>query len=185
MKGIVFSEFIEMVESKFSLEMADEIIMAANLPSGGIYTAVGTYDHGEMLELVAQLSEKTDIQTGDLIRTFGTHLFGRFNELYPTFFNGVNSTFEFLSQIEEHVHMEVRKLYPDAELPVFETVRLDADTLEMTYRSGRPFADLAMGLIHGCALHFGEDVVIDQEDLSEEGRTHVRFTLTRQPAHAG
>lgn len=185
MKGIVFSEFIEMVESKFSPELADEIIMAADLPSGGMYTAVGTYDHREMLELVALLSEKTNTRTGDLVCTFGTHLFGRFNELYPAFFDGVKDTFDFLSQIEEHVHSEVRKLYPDAELPVFETVRLDEDTLEMTYRSRRPFADLAMGLIQGCALHYGEDVVIDQDDMSEEGRTHVRFTLRRQQTHAG
>jgi len=185
MKGIVFSEFIEMVESKFSPEMADEIIMAANLPSAGMYTTVGTYDHREMLDLVAKLSEKTNIRTGDLICAFGAHLFGRFNELYPAFFDGVNDTFEFLSQIEEHVHMEVRKLYPDAELPMFETVRLDADTLVMTYRSRRPFADLAMGLMQGCALHFEEDIAIDQDDMSEEDRTHVRFTLRRQPTHAG
>ena len=97
----------------------------------------------------------------------------------------MNDTFDFLSQIEEHVHTEVRKLYPDAELPVFETVRLDEDTLEMTYRSGRPFADLALGLIQGCADHYGEDVAVDQEDMSAEGRTHVRFTLRRQPTHAG
>ena len=46
MKGVIFTEFLEMVESHFSPEMADRIITAARLPSGGAYTAVGTYDHG-------------------------------------------------------------------------------------------------------------------------------------------
>jgi hypothetical protein len=177
MKGIVFSEFINMVEGQFSPEMADEIIVAADLPSGGMYTSVGTYDHGEMLALVSQLSNKTNIPSKALIQTFGTYLFGRFVEMYPEFFEGVRGTFDFLDQIEGHVHMEVRKLYPDAELPTFETCHPEADTLEMVYRSRRPFADLALGLIRGCAAHYDEDLAIEQLDLSENGRTHVRFTL--------
>ena len=180
MKGIVFSEFLEMVESEFSPEMADEIIVAAELPSGGMYTSVGTYDHGEMIALIVQLSEKTGIPGAGLVQTFGTYLFGRFVELYPAFFDGVLGTFDFLSRIEEHVHVEVRKLYPDAELPTFETSRPDPDTLEMTYRSRRPFADLALGLIRGCADHYNEDIAIEQCELSEDGRTHVRFTLRRK-----
>ena len=180
MKGMVFTEFVEMVESQFSPEMADQIIVAANLPSGGMYTSVGTYHHGEMIALVELLSEKTDIPSADLIEAFGTYLFGRFFEQHPAFFEGMHCTFDFLSQIEGHVHQEVRKLYPDAELPTFETNRPDADTLEMTYRSRRPFADLALGLIRGCAGHYDENLAIEQVDLSKDGRTHVRFTLRRQ-----
>lgn len=44
MKGVVFTEFIEMVEGRFGLAMVDRIIEAAQLPSSGVYTAVGTYD---------------------------------------------------------------------------------------------------------------------------------------------
>jgi len=179
-KGIVFSEFIEMVETDFSPEIADEIIVTADLASGGMYTSVGTYDHGEMLELVARLSEKTNTPIAVLVQAFGRHLFGRFVALYPAFFEGVNGTFDFLSRIEDHVHVEVRKLYPDAELPTFETKQVDADTLEMVYRSRRPFADLAAGLINGCVSHYGEDISVTQTDLSEEGRTHVHFNLRRR-----
>ncbi len=45
MKGVVFTEFIEMVEDQFSADMVDDIIDDAQPPSGGAYTAVGTYDH--------------------------------------------------------------------------------------------------------------------------------------------
>ena len=45
MKGIVFREFISMVENEFSIETADEIITASNLKSEGAYTSVGTYPH--------------------------------------------------------------------------------------------------------------------------------------------
>ena len=182
MKGIVFCEFVEMMEQEFSGEMADEIISGAQLESGGAYTTVGTYDHHEMLTLVTRLSEKTGMPVPDLINAFGRYLFGRFFELYPAFFEGVDGAFSFLDRIEEHVHVEVRKLYPDAELPTFATSRPDDDTMVMVYQSKRPFADLAHGLIEGCITHYGESVNVESEDLSNDGRTHVRFTLTRQQA---
>lgn len=180
MKGIVFCEFVEMLEQEFSADMADEIISGAALESGGAYTTVGTYDHHEMLALVTQLSEKTGTPVPDLVEAFGRYLFGRFVDLYPAFFEGVDGAFSFLDRIEEHVHVEVLKLYPDAELPTFDTSRTDDNTMVMVYQSTRPFADLAKGLIEGCIAHYGEPVDVQMEDLSDEGRTHVRFTLRRQ-----
>ena len=61
MKGIVFTEFLEMVEQKFSPELVDLIVEEAELPSGGVYTTVGTYNHGEMIRLVTCLSKESGI----------------------------------------------------------------------------------------------------------------------------
>jgi hypothetical protein len=36
MKGIVFAEFLELVEEKFGLEVVDRILQASTLPSGGV-----------------------------------------------------------------------------------------------------------------------------------------------------
>ncbi|MEL7340130.1 MAG: heme NO-binding domain-containing protein, partial [Bacteroidota bacterium] len=55
MKGIVFTEFLEMVEDTFGFETADNIVSQAELPSGGVYTAVGTYPALEMVSLVGKL----------------------------------------------------------------------------------------------------------------------------------
>lgn len=60
MKGVVFREFIAMVKSAYSVEVADRIISASNLSSDGAYTSVGTYPHQEMVELVKHLSAETD-----------------------------------------------------------------------------------------------------------------------------
>ena len=54
MKGIVFSEFMDLVEEKFGWETIDELIESTNLPSGGSYTAVGTYPHSEIVSLVVR-----------------------------------------------------------------------------------------------------------------------------------
>lgn len=178
MKGIVFSEFNEMVEEKFSPEIADKIIVDADLPSGGAYTSVGTYAHEELLALVTRLSVETGVPAGDLVRAFGRHLAGRFTELYPGFFEGVRNTLEFLGTIEQHVHVEVRKLYPDAELPSFVTEQTGRGSMLMIYRSRRPFADLAEGLIEGCATHFGDQLKIERSDAFEEGMHQTRFMIS-------
>lgn len=179
MKGIVFCEFIDMIESRFSLEVVDRIIEESRLPSGGAYTIVGTYPHEEMVTLLQRLSAVTGMGIPDLLKAFGEHLFGRFVALYPRYFEGQNSSFDFLEKIESHIHVEVRKLYADADLPRFESERPDPDCMTLVYRSSRPFADLAEGLIRGCARHFGEAIAVERENLAGEHGSHVRFRIAR------
>jgi hypothetical protein len=179
MKGIVFTEFLEMVETRFDPAMVDRIIVATHVPSGGAYTAVGTYDHGELWSLVAALSKATETPVPDLFRAFGQHLFGRFVTGFPHFFTGVASAFDFLTNLNGMIHVEVRKLYPDAELPRFEVLERSASRMVLVYQSARHFADLAEGLIIGCAEHFRERLAIGRENLAADAGSRVRFTLER------
>ena len=75
MKGIVFTEFLELVEDKFGLEMLDKIINASNLESGGVYTSVVTYKFSEMLQLLQHLSANTGISIDDLLLVYAEHFF--------------------------------------------------------------------------------------------------------------
>ncbi|MDW1810083.1 heme NO-binding domain-containing protein, partial [Vibrio sp. Vb2362] len=43
MKGIIFTEFMELVEEKFGLDVLDQVLDLSN--DEGVYTAVGSYDH--------------------------------------------------------------------------------------------------------------------------------------------
>ncbi len=75
MKGIVFTEFLEMVEQKFGISLADKIVQQPNIDFDS-YTAVGSYPHGQMVNLVINLSKETGIPVPDLLKTYGHHLFG-------------------------------------------------------------------------------------------------------------
>ena len=72
MKGIVFDEFLQMVESAHGIAMVDTIITKSSLPSEGIYSSVGTYDFNEMVELVSSLSKELDIPIPALLHKFRT-----------------------------------------------------------------------------------------------------------------
>jgi hypothetical protein len=180
MKGVVFTEFLGLVEQKFSADMVDDIIDDADLPHGGAYTAVGTYPFPEMVALIVALSKRTGLAVPVLIHTFGQYLFGRFFVLYPAFINACDSTIELVSHIEQVIHTEVRKLYPDAELPAFEVESHTAQRLSVVYRSPRCLADLAVGLIDGAVAHYGEQghLHLTREALDAEG-TAVRFILEK------
>ena len=104
MKGIVFREFMEMVESTFGDEMAEKMVEDNDLESNCIYTAVGTYDHQELVAMAITLSNETGLPVNALVEAFGNYLFGRFLELFPIFFNHETS-FEFLDTIHDVVHV--------------------------------------------------------------------------------
>ncbi len=178
MKGLVFSEFLEFVEERFSPEMVDDIIDASELPSGGVYTSVGTYPHSELVTMVSALSDESGVPVPDLVRTFGKHLFGRLITSFPQFTQATNSTFRFLRSVEDYIHVEVRKLYPDAELPTFEFESPQPNQLIITYRSKRALADLAHGMMEGAVEYFAEPITIERDLGSSACGTVVKFSLT-------
>lgn len=175
MKGVVFTEFIEMVETLFSPDFADQVIEAVTPRSGGAYTSVGTYDHQELVAMVIELSKLTGLAVPELLRRFGCHLLNSFVAQYPQLFTGYSDTFSFLEQVDGNIHTEVRKLYPDAELPRFETRRITEGEFEMIYTSKRRFEDLALGLLEASILHFNESITIARSPGSDS----TIFRLTR------
>lgn len=184
MKGVVFTELIEMVESQLGLEVADEMIERSGVANGGAYSAVGTYDYHEILRLVTALSEITSVDASDLVRIFGRHLFHRFTATCPHFVADIHSTLELLPHVQRYIHVEVRKIHPNAELPTFECHTDTAGALELTYRSARPFADLAEGLILAAIDHYGDRIRLERHNIESRDGTAALFRLlpVAQPA---
>lgn len=178
MKGIVFTEFLDMVEEKFGYGMVDDLIENSDLSSKGIYTAVGTYHHSEIVTLLTNLSDKSKIDADTLLKSFGEYLFDTFLKQYPQFFSAHDDSFAFLESIDSHIHVEVQKLYPDATLPKFVTHISEDKVMSMIYQSERKMASLAEGLINKSLLHYKDDCEIEKSLLNEDG-SEVKFTITR------
>lgn len=179
MKGIVFSEFLEMVEAQFGLETVDTIIENSNLPSGGAYTAVGTYEFSEMIQLVTHLSTSTGMPVNDLLYTFGLYLFDSLLRAHPEVVSSYKNPFSLLYSIEDHIHVHVKKLYPDAELPTFKILERTDSSLTMVYSSSRGLYALAHGLITKTFEHFKQGANVEMQLLNEQG-TEVKFTVVQR-----
>ena len=174
MKGMVFTEFIEFVEDNFGFEITQKMI--DNSKSKGIYTGVGSYPSSELVSMVLQLSDLTKTDVPVLLVAYGKHLFHRFSLLYPHFFHQGVGFFDFISKIDDYIHVEVQKLYPDAELPSIEIIEKGEDFIEFVYTSKRRLGDFAHGLLLGAADYFESDVDIEKELLIEDG-SKVKFIL--------
>ncbi len=178
MKGMVFTEYIEFVEDTFGFETAQDMIEGADLKNDGAYTGVGTYDSSELVAMVVKLSELTKTKIPDLLIAYGKHLFMRFTKLYPHFFPEEITIFSFINKIDNYIHVEVQKLYPDAELPTVETIAMSEDKMEIVYSSNRKFGDFAHGLLLGAVEFFNEDIGIEKELIFEDG-SKVKFILSK------
>ena len=176
MKGIIFTEFLELVEQKFGFEMVDQIISESTLESNGVYTAVGTYEFSEMLQLLTHLSENTNISADDLLLVYAEHLFKVLVASYPQLIEHYKDPMSLLASIENHIHVEVQKIYPDAQLPTFELEEHTDKKMVMVYRSERALYMLGKGLMLETFKLFTVPVQIDYEKLNTNG-TEVRFFI--------
>jgi hypothetical protein len=178
MKGLVFTELFRHVEALHGADMVDDIIEAADIPHGGAYTSVGSYPFQEAVALLTALCKATGKRLPDVLDGFGTHCFERWVNYAPHQFTSERGLFDILEGIDEFHETEVRKLYPDAELPSFLTEDRSARKLVLGYHSCKPLADLAMGVIKGAAAHIGQPVEVSCEPATGDSGSYTRITVT-------
>ncbi|MCB4799400.1 heme NO-binding domain-containing protein [Neotamlana laminarinivorans] len=178
MKGIVFTEFLDLVEEKFGLEMVDKIITSSNLKSEGIYTSVGTYEFSEMLQLLTKLSENTNIAIDNLLQVYAEHFFSVIKRSYSGILQMYSDPIEMLASIENHIHVEVRKIYPDAELPTFQVLEKTPTKLVLIYKSSRAMHAFGLGLMNKTFEHFNTASTIEFEKLNDAA-TEVKFIVNK------
>lgn len=167
MKGVVFNYLAEMVEEEFGLEAWDSILQATGL--AGDYISSQTYPDEELMMLVDAAHEKTGIDKKDLIRSFGRFILPNFREQNPQFFESQTNLKSFLLSVDRMIHIEVRKLHPDAALPEFDYADESDSELTMYYSSPRKLCHLAEGLIDASAEHFNTKYELQHTECMHDG----------------
>ena len=178
MKGIIFTEFLELVELKFGLEMVDKILSESVLESQGAYTSIGTYNFSEMLQLLTNLNKNTGISIDKLLLAYADHFFSVLIDSYGSLISSYKDPIEMLASIEEHIHVEVRKIYPDAELPSFIVLEKTNDSLVLLYKSSRAMYYFGLGLMNKTFEHFNTKATILLEKIKDDG-TEVKFIINK------
>ena len=176
MKGIVYTLLSELVEEQFGLETWDDLIDETNPESEGIYVATDTYPDSELVNYVRVLSTRLDAPAEKIIFAFGEFCLGKFHQMHPEFFDGHDFK-SFLKSVHGVIHVEVKKLHPEAILPEFTYEEPAENQLVMKYKSPRKLCPLAEGLITGAANHYGSEVTIAHTQCMHKGDDHCRLEL--------
>jgi len=178
MKGIIFVTFNKLVEEKFGLDVWDDLLGRVDPQSEGVYVSGDTYEDAELMSLVGELSKLTGMGIEDLIRAFGEYALEPLASIYPESINKESMTAkEFLQSVHDIIHIEVKKLYHDAQLPTIKYEDPAPDQLVMIYQSPRKMYMLAEGLIEGTAKYFGIQIERKTIHLTEQGEDIYRFEL--------
>lgn len=177
MKGIIFSTLSEMVEEKFGLEFWDKVLLDAKPSSEGIYTTGAFYSDAELFTIIESISKLSQMPKGDLIRSYGEYLFEKLAAHFPELIPSNTTLKAFLQSIDRVIHVEVRKLHPNAELPSMQYEDPASDRLVILYKSPRKLCILAEGLMKGAAHHFNEKIDVKEPLCMHKGSDHCRFEL--------
>lgn len=178
MKGLVFTTFYDYCEATHGADFLDDVIADARLPHRGAYTSVGTYPFSEMVALITALAAKSGRDLKQTLEAFGAHCFATWVKNWPAQFDG-KCLFDVLASIDDFHEEQVRRLYPDAELPSFRVEARDPHRLVLGYHSCKPLADLAVGVISGAADYLNEPVRISSTNAQGNGGNYVRIEINR------
>lgn len=169
MKGIIFVKFNEFIEELWGDWFWDELLEDAELPSEGIYTSVGTYDDQELYTLIGLVVDKQNISAKDAQFAFGKWIFKELYNMAPKGGHDFKDVFVFLHAVQNFIHVEVKKLNPDALLPEFEFLSETDNLLSFHYLSPRKLCFFCEGIVHGLAEHTGQKIAVSQSECEHEG----------------
>jgi hypothetical protein len=166
-KGVVFNLLEQAISREYGEDVWDDLLDAAGLD--GAYTSLGSYADEDLGAIVAAASSALGTPPDDVVRWFGRSALPLLAESYPQFFEPHDSARSFILTLNDIIHPEVRKLYPGADVPVFDFDTSSDGVLVMGYQSPRMLCAFAEGLIAGGADHYGEAVSIEQPRCMKRG----------------
>ena len=166
-KGVLFDVVREVVAELLGEDAWDRAIETAEFE--GSYTSLGNYPDEEMATLVVLLSESAGLSVDDTLRTVGIHGWRHLELRQPELVAGVDDMGTLLHSLNNVVHTEVRKLYPDSFVPLFGISDEGPGRWLVTYESERRMCRLAEGLLLGFSEARGITTTISHVSCMNHG----------------
>jgi len=157
--------------------MWESILDSVQPDSGGIYTSVEDFPDSELFEMIKSLAEHTNTPANDLVKEFGLYLFHTLAAKHQIFVDAEPDFFAFLKSIDNVIHKEVEKLYPNPNLPNIDWEQPDSQTLKLFYRSPRKLCHLASGLIRGAASQYNVEFTMSHDPCMHNDSDHCCFEI--------
>jgi predicted hydrocarbon binding protein len=178
MKGIIFNLLEDFITEGWGEETYDQILSRCPLHATGPFVGPGTYADADLMTIVAKTTERLGISVPEAVHAFGKYCFPRLAAKFPMFVEGHTHPKSFLKTIDAVIHVEVRKLFKDAEPPTMRFVDPSPDELLITYISKRKLCTLMEGLLDGTAEYFKTPIRYGQSACVLRGAETCEFHLT-------
>ena len=167
MKGVIFNLFEDVVRRERGEDAWDVLLERTGLE--GSFTSLGSYPDEQLTQLLVAAAAEFGATEENVLQWFGRNAMPLLAERYPAFFRTQPTTRAFLLTLNEIIHPEVRKLYPGADVPLFDFDGSAPDVLRIGYRSRRQLCALARGFIEGAADLYHEQVTVNEPRCMHRG----------------
>lgn len=178
MHGIIHLELQNFVVQGYGDAAWRTLLERADL-SGEIYTPLRSYPDEHIALLVAEAVKLTALEPSVLLEAFGEFLAPRYLTLYGKLLKPEWRTLDVLEFAESTIHRVVRLRERQAQPPRLRAVRLDPDSVSMSYDSPRKLCAVARGIARGIAAHFAERLQITDERCMLRGDRECVMIFTR------
>lgn len=154
MKGIIFNILESFIAHEFDEDVYNEAISSLSLLTKDPFVAPGTYANEDFLSIAQWSAAKVNLTLDEFMLRMGRYSFSQLAERHPDFVTPHQHPKPFLKTVDGMIHVEVRKLYSDTELPAFTYTDLADNQLIITYFSEKKLYSFMEGLIDGVANFF-------------------------------
>ena len=177
MKGVIFNLLEGFISDGWGEETYEEILSLCPLKTKEPFVGPGTYPDSDLVAIATQAANKLGISLPEALRAFGGYAFPKLIEKYPVFMEGISHPKDFLKSVDGVIHVEVRKLFPEAVTPSFEYEEPAPDRLKMRYRSKRKMCPLIDGFLDGVEKHFGMSIEREHTTCMHQGADFCDYEL--------
>jgi hypothetical protein len=177
MKGVVFNLLEAFICEGWDAATYEAILAACSLQTKEPFVGPGTYPDSDLFLIAGQAAETLGLPLPAALRAFGRYLFPRLAEQVLPLVKSHADARSFLKSVEDVIHVEVRKLMPQAITPSFHYREPDARHLVIEYRSARKLCALMEGLLDGTADFFATTIGQQQTRCLLRGDECCEFQL--------
>lgn len=137
----------------------------------------GTYPDSDAVAILSSIADTTGRPLPSILEEFGQFLAPHLVKVASPVVDPAWRTLDLIEHTEAIIHTMVRTTTPGAAPPVLETVRQSPDELHLVYSSARRLCPLAVGLMRGIAVHYGETIRIEEPSCVLRGDPFCSFVI--------
>jgi len=162
--------------NQFRLYVADRLGRDAWFPlaeSAGVppenHRLDGIYPDEQIVALVLAATRLTGQPLNHVLEDFGLFIAPALLRVYASLIDPAWRTLDVIEHTEETIHTVVRARMEGAAPPALLARRVSPTEVRIDYRSERGLCSLAEGIARGMAIHFGEEVDVEQTECVHRG----------------
>jgi len=182
MHGIVMHQLKNFVTEQYGRPFWKEI-KSQSVDRTEFYLPLREYPDTELRSILSTLVAETGIQLETLLYEFGIYTADGLLTTYNVYIEDNWEAIDLVANVETYIHTALRRRQ-SAEFtpPKLESSRLDAETVEIVYRSDRKLCPFAKGLLMGIAANYDTEFVITENQCMHDGADECVMVIQQKAA---